>query len=74
MDALNDKEYVDGEGVLGKKPVIKPGESHTYESFCLLHSPIGAMKGFFKMINYSTTSIFNVTIPKFKLNAPFAIN
>lgn len=74
MDSLNDKEFVEGEGVIGKKPVIKPGESHTYESFCLLNSPIGAMKGFFKMINFSTSSIFNVNIPKFKLNAPFAIN
>lgn len=74
MDSLNDKEFVEGEGVIGKKPVIKPGESYTYESFCLLNSPIGAMKGFFRMINFSNSSIFNVTIPKFKLNAPFAIN
>lgn len=74
MDSLNNKEYVEGDGVIGKKPVVKPGESHTYESFCLLNSPIGAMKGFFKMINFSTSSIFNVVIPKFKLNAPFAIN
>ena len=35
-DALNNTEYVTGEGVIGKKPVLKPGESHTYKSGCLL--------------------------------------
>ena len=31
-DALNNVEVVDGEGVIGKKPVIKPGENYTYSS------------------------------------------
>ena len=44
-DALNDIETVDGDGVIGKKPVLKPGELHTYSSGCLLASPYGAMKG-----------------------------
>ena len=35
-DSLNDIEQLDGEGVIGKKPVIEPGESHTYNSGCLL--------------------------------------
>ena len=30
-DALNVPEIVDGEGVIGKKPVLKPGESHSYK-------------------------------------------
>ena len=32
MDALNNVEIVEGEGVIGKKPVLQPGESHTYNS------------------------------------------
>ena len=49
-DSLNDMETLDGEGVIGKKPVIQPGESHTYNSGCLLTSPIGAMKGHYNMV------------------------
>ena len=73
-DALNNLEVVDGEGVIGKKPVIKPGESYTYSSGCLLSSPIGAMKGYFNMVNFTSTRSFRVVIPSFKLSAPFAIN
>lgn len=74
LDALNNLEIVSGEGVIGKKPVLKPGESHTYTSGCLLTSPFGAMQGHYSMVNFTTTRKFKVTIPTFKLSAPFAIN
>lgn len=74
MDALNNVEVVSGEGVIGEKPVLKPGESHTYTSGCLLTSPFGAMQGHYSMVNFTTTKKFKVTIPTFKLSAPFAIN
>ncbi|MBC3757293.1 Co2+/Mg2+ efflux protein ApaG [Hyunsoonleella sp. SJ7] len=74
LDALNNLETVTGEGVIGKKPVLKPGESHTYTSGCLLTSPFGAMQGYYNMVNFTTTQKFQVTIPTFKLSAPFAIN
>jgi len=74
FDALNNLEVVDGEGVIGKKPVIKPGENHTYSSGCLLSSPFGAMCGHFNMINFTTTRNFRVIVPSFKLSAPFALN
>ena len=73
-DALNDMEMVDGEGVIGKKPVLKPGETYTYSSGCLLSSPIGAMKGHFNMVNFTSTRSFKVEIPAFKLGVPFALN
>ncbi len=74
FDALNQIETVDGEGVVGAKPVLKPGESHTYNSGCLLSSPYGSMSGYFSMINFTTTRNFKVLVPSFKLNAPFALN
>ena len=74
LDSLNDDETVDGEGVIGKKPVLTPGEVHTYSSGCLLASPYGAMYGFYRMINLNSTKKFNVVIPAFKLSAPFALN
>ena len=74
FDALNSIEIVDGEGVIGKKPVIKPGESHTYSSGCLLLSPHGAMQGYFNMVNFTSTRNFKVVVPTFRLSAPFALN
>lgn len=74
QDALNNIEIVSGEGVIGKKPVLKPGESHTYTSGCLLTSPFGSMSGYYNMVNFTTTKKFKVAIPSFKLSAPFALN
>lgn len=74
LDALNNVDVVEGEGVIGKKPVLKPGESHTYNSGCLLTSPFGAMQGHYNMVNFTNTNKFKVIIPSFKLSAPFALN
>jgi ApaG protein len=73
-DALKDTEIVQGEGVIGKKPVLKPGETYTYSSGCLLSSPFGAMSGYYNMVNFTTSKKFKVAIPSFKLCAPFALN
>jgi len=73
-DSLNDMETMDGEGVIGKKPVIQPGDSHTYNSGCLLTSPIGAMKGYYNMVHITKAEKFRVYIPTFKFSAPFALN
>jgi len=74
LDALNNEETVDGEGVIGEKPILNPGESHTYNSGCLLSSPFGAMQGHYTMKNLTSAEFFKVNIPTFKLSAPFAIN
>lgn len=73
-DALNETEIVQGDGVIGKKPVLKPGESHSYSSGCLLTSPFGAMRGYYNMVNFTSAKKFKVSIPSFKLSAPFALN
>ena len=74
LDALNHAETVIGEGVIGQKPIIKPGDSYSYSSGCILTSPYGAMHGYYNMINLTTSTFFKVTIPSFKLNATFALN
>jgi ApaG protein len=74
FDSLKELETIDGEGVIGKKPVIKPGKSHTYSSGCLLASPIGAMKGHYNMMNLTSEENIEVEVPTFKLAAPFALN
>ncbi len=73
-DALNDVEVVKGEGVIGEKPVLKPGQKHTYTSGCLLISPFGSMQGHYQMVNLTTTKNFKVSVPLFKLSAPFCMN
>ena len=73
-DSLNRTKTVEGEGVVGKKPVLKPGDTHTYKSGCLLDSPFGSMSGFFNMVSFTSTRRFRVAIPSFKLSAPFALN
>ena len=74
LDSLNFTEMVDGEGVVGQTPIIIPGDKYIYSSGCMLHSTIGAMQGFYKMLNFTTSENFQVQIPTFKLNVPFAIN
>lgn len=74
FDALNNTEIIEGEGVIGKKPVLNPGESHSYNSGCLLASPYGSMKGFYNMVSFHSSKTFKVQIPTFKLSAPFALN
>lgn len=73
-DALNYPETVDGEGVVGEKPVIYTGRKHKYSSGCFLFSPFGAMKGYYNMVNLNNGKRFRVTIPSFKLNATFLLN
>ena len=73
-DALNHTETVQGDGVIGEKPIIKSGQIHTYKSGCLLSSPFGSMIGYYTMINFSSAQNFKVLIPEFKLSADFALN
>ena len=73
-DALNDKEFVEGEGVVGQKPIIEPNEFYNYKSNCFLFAATGSMKGSFKMINKSTKEYFNVIIPTFQLTITPLLN
>ena len=74
FDSLKNLEIVEGEGVIGKKPIIAPKKSYTYSSYCNLISPLGSMKGFFNMINFTTTKSFRVHIPSFQLIVPAISN
>lgn len=73
-DALNDKEFVVGEGVVGQKPTLNPKEQYTYKSNCFLLGESGSMKGTFKMINKKTNTLFQVIIPTFQLNTTTLLN
>ena len=74
MESTKPTQIVNGPGVVGKKPIIKAGQMVKYESGCILNSPTGAMKGFYTMINNSSTKEFEVEVPVFQLDAPFSLN
>jgi len=74
FDSLNNIEIVDGPGVVGLKPILKPAQTHTYSSNCILTSHIGAMNGFYEMVNFTTTKTFKVHIPTFQLMVAGALN
>ena len=62
---------VDGDGVVGEQPVLKPGQSHDYVSGCPLSTPTGSMEGHyvFRVIGGSGATI-HASIPYFPLAAP----
>ena len=74
IETMNKNQYVNGTGVKGKKPIINPGEVHKYKSGCLLSSAFGAMKGTYTMIDLSSSKIFKVEIPLFRLSTLFILN
>jgi ApaG protein len=68
-DSLGHQQVVEGEGVVGDQPVVKPGESYDYVSGCPLATSSGSMVGSFNFIG-EDGSRFDVAIPKFRLTAP----
>ena len=74
LDALNNLKTVQGEGVVGKQPIIKAFNSYRYNSGCALQGPMGAMKGLYQMIRLSDSKAFEVVIPNFRLCSEFAQN
>jgi ApaG protein len=61
-------EEVEGEGVVGRQPIIAPGKVHEYNSFCILESFEGFMEGTYLMMRPNGEK-FSITIPKFLLRA-----
>ena len=72
-DALGRDKVVDGEGVLGEKPFIKPGSNFEYESYCPLSTSFGYMKGFYTMKD-EKGNFFKIAIPNLGLVSPDQIN
>lgn len=72
QDANNKAEEVYGEGVIGKQPVIKPGESFVYTSGAVLETEMGTMQGKYFMHSVETEpkKEFEVIIDPFVLSIP----
>ena len=68
-DGRGAKSLVEGDGVVGDKPVVMPGASYDYVSGCPLTTASGHMVGSYGMVAEDGSS-FDVAIPKFLLTAP----
>ncbi|WP_295005313.1 Co2+/Mg2+ efflux protein ApaG [uncultured Dechloromonas sp.] len=72
-DAHNEVQEVRGLGVVGKQPLLQPGESFQYTSGSSLTTPIGTMKGSYQMVAEDGTH-FEAEIPEFVLASPRALH
>ncbi len=72
-DGDGDAEEVRGPGVVGKQPVLAPGDSFEYTSACPLATNFGTMHGTYQMITEGGER-FDVEIAPFALGEPYAIN
>ncbi|MBV8841148.1 MAG: Co2+/Mg2+ efflux protein ApaG [Alphaproteobacteria bacterium] len=70
-DAFGRKQEVRGPGVVGKQPVLKPGESFEYTSGVPLPTPSGFMTGTYGMVS-DNGELFDIAIPTFSLDSPQA--
>lgn len=74
MDGIGFIREVEGEGVIGKQPIINPGSSHQYESWSQLNTDMGKMYGTYLMFDYESDIYFKAVIPQFYLFYPFKVN
>jgi ApaG protein len=72
MNSRGQTKEVKGEGVVGQQPILKPGESFEYTSYCPLDTALGSMRGSFEMRNDSGQN-FTAEIPEFDLIQPGAL-
>ena len=66
-------EEVRGPGVVGKQPILAPGEDFEYTSACPLETAFGVMEGTYQMVAPDGEH-FDVRIAPFSLSEPYAIN
>lgn len=69
-DKYGHLKEVEGPGVIGEQPVLKPGESFEYTSGCPLTTPSGIMAGTYHMTTTGGER-FDIEIPAFSLDSPY---
>lgn len=66
-------ERVKGPGVVGEQPVLTPGSSFEYTSYCPLKTSVGSMQGSYQMMTADGEK-FEAQIAPFTLAAPHALH
>ena len=68
-DGLGRQQEVKGPGVIGKTPLLRPGEMFEYTSGTPLSTPSGFMGGTYQMVSEAGEA-FDTEIPTFSLDTP----
>ena len=71
--AEGDVEHVKGPGVVGEQPVLAPGGSFEYTSYCPLKTAVGSMHGTYQMVT-GDGETFDAQIAPFTLAVPNSLN
>jgi ApaG protein len=72
-NAEGEVERVKGPGVVGEKPVLPPGGSFEYQSYCPLRTAVGSMHGSYQMVTPDGEQ-FDAIISPFTLAVPNSLN
>jgi ApaG protein len=72
-DAFDRTEEVKGEGVVGQQPVLSPGESFKYSSWCPLKTASGMMRGTYQMVR-TNGETFDIEIAPFALKTRITVH
>jgi len=73
-DSNGIKTEVEGAGVVGEQPILKPGQSYQYVSGSNLQTEMGIMQGKYIFEREVDGEHFDVKIPKFTLLVPYKNN
>jgi ApaG protein len=68
-DANGKVQEVRGEGVVGEKPYLQPGQGFRYSSGAIIETPVGAMQGSYQMVTDDGAQ-FDAPIAPFRLAKP----
>ena len=72
-DGLGQTHEVKGPGVVGEQPVLAPGESFKYSSWCPIKTPTGVMHGTYQMVRAGGDE-FDIEIAPFALRARYTVH
>jgi ApaG protein len=68
-DANGKVQEVQGEGVVGEQPYLKPGQGFRYSSGAILETPVGSMQGSYRLVA-DGGEVFDAPIAPFTLAMP----
>ncbi|WP_028023522.1 Co2+/Mg2+ efflux protein ApaG [Enterovibrio calviensis] len=68
-DSNGKKLVIEGDGVVGEQPHIRGGEQYSYTSGTVIETPVGAMQGFYTMIDLDGKE-FDIEVMPFRLALP----
>ncbi|MDD1793876.1 Co2+/Mg2+ efflux protein ApaG [Enterovibrio sp. ZSDZ42] len=68
-DSNGKKLVIEGDGVVGEQPHIRAGEQYTYTSGTVIETPVGAMQGFYTMVDLNSKE-FDIEVMPFRLALP----